>query len=144
MAVCEVVGNAKIVDAAQRIGGLWRVYLTDRLARAQLLYTGINLRGVQITFNDKNPFLHPGQEHVETTRLFLRNIALSFENAEITNSLKDMGVQTLGKLTNFKTGDRFVDIVLLDEPLPKRKSMGILLQFYTIKSKRKSKHKYSV
>lgn len=56
MAVCEVVGNAKIVDAAQRIGGLWRVYLTVRLARAQLFYTGINLRGVEITFKDKNPF----------------------------------------------------------------------------------------
>lgn len=30
-----------------------------------------------------------------------------------------------GKLTNFKTGDRFVDIVTPDEPLPKKKRMGI-------------------
>lgn len=33
-----------------------------------------------------------------------------------------------GKLTNFKTGDRFVDMVIRDEPLPKKKknkSMGI-------------------
>ena len=35
--------------------------------------------------------------------------------------LKYVRARTLaGKLTNFKTGDRFVDIVLRDEPLPKK------------------------
>ena len=29
-----------------------------------------------------------------------------------------------GKLTNFKTGDRFVDIVVSPEPLPKKKIYG--------------------
>ena len=32
------------------------------------------------------------------------------------------------KLTNFKTGDRFVDIVVPSEPLPKKKPMG----FFTV------------
>ena len=48
-----------------------------------------------------------------------------------------MGVKTLGilkyvrarvpdgQLTNFKTGDRFVDIVVPPEPLPKKKQMGL-------------------
>ena len=30
-----------------------------------------------------------------------------------------------GKLTNFKTGDRFVDIVVPEEPLPKKQSMDV-------------------
>ena len=30
-----------------------------------------------------------------------------------------------GKLTNFKTGDRFIDIVKPKEPLPKKLEMGI-------------------
>ena len=30
-----------------------------------------------------------------------------------------------GKLTNFKTGDRFVDIILPPVPLPKKQSMGL-------------------
>ena len=30
-----------------------------------------------------------------------------------------------GNLTNFKTGDRFVDIVVPSEPLPKKKPMGL-------------------
>ena len=29
-----------------------------------------------------------------------------------------------GKLTNFKTGDRFVDILVPDEPLPKKKTVS--------------------
>ena len=30
-----------------------------------------------------------------------------------------------GQLTNFKTGDRFVEIVVPSEPLPKKKDIGI-------------------
>lgn len=137
LAVCEVVSDESVVEGAQRIGGLWRVYLTDEEARARLLCTGINLRNIQITLKDRNPFLLPGHEYVETTRLYIRNIPLSFDNDVITNTLKNMGVQMLGnlkyvrartsagKLTNFKTGDRFVDIVVPLEPLPKKKSMGL-------------------
>ena len=74
---------------------------------------------------------------MESTRLYVRNILLSFDNDEITNELKSMGVEMIGslkhvrartpqgKLTNFKTGDRFVEIVVPPEPLPKKKSVGI-------------------
>ena len=137
LAVCEVVSDESVVEGAQRIGGLWRIYLTDEEVRARLLCTGINLRNIQITLKDRNPFLLPGHEYVETTRLYIRNIPLSYDNDVITNTLKNMGVQMLGnlkyvrartsagKLTNFKTGDRFVDIVVPSEPLPKKKSMGL-------------------
>lgn len=33
LAVCNVVSDENVVEGAQRIGGLWRVYLTDRRAR---------------------------------------------------------------------------------------------------------------
>ena len=56
----------KTVEAAQRIGGPWRVYVTSTEARAQLLCTGISLRDMQITLRDRNPYLLPGQEHEET------------------------------------------------------------------------------
>ena len=136
-AVNAVVGNAKLINGAQRIGGLWRIYFNYTTARAQVLCTGIDLRDTQVTLKDKNPFLYPGHELVETTRLYIRNIPLSYDNDIISNSLKEMGVKTLGilkyvrartpdgQLTNFKTGDRFVDIVVPPEPLPKKKQMGL-------------------
>ena len=102
-----------------------------------LLGTGINLRGIQITLRDKNPYLLPGQEYLATTRLYVRNIPLSFDNYVITSYLKDMDIKMQGplkyvrartpqgKLTNFKTGVRFVDSVVPSEPLPKKKPMGL-------------------
>ena len=69
--------------------------------------------------------------------MFIRNIPLSFDNAEIDNALNNLKVEKVnslkysrardpdGKLTNFKTGDRFVDIVVPDEPLPKKLPIGI-------------------
>ena len=137
MAVRNVVADESVVEGAQRIGGLWRIYLTDEEARVNLLCTGISLRGQQITLRDKNPFLHAGLEGADTTRLFMRNIPLSFDNAEIEKSLKSRGVQMIGslkyarartaagKLTNFKTGDRFVDIIVPKEPLPQKLAMGL-------------------
>ena len=127
----------ELVDGAQRIGDFWRVYLTDETARISLLSQGITLRGQHVELKDRNPFIIMGFEDYETTRLFIRNVPLSFNNAEIENALKSKGVRMVnlmkysrardpdGKLTNFKTGDRFVDIVVPDEPLPKKLPVGI-------------------
>ena len=63
-AVSEVVGGGKkAVDGAHRIGGggLWRVYLKNKLDRAMLLSSGISLRGLHISLKDKNPFLIAGR-----------------------------------------------------------------------------------
>lgn len=137
LAVCGVVAKDSTVEGAQRIGGLWRIYVTEEEARVSLLATGISLRGQQITLKDRNPFLNIGFEGVDTTRLFVRNIPLSYDNTEIQKALKDKGVEMIGslkyarartpagKLTNFKTGDRFVDMVIPKEPLPKKMSVGI-------------------
>ena len=120
------------VEGAQKIGDLWRIYLNDELARVKLLSHGITLRGQQIDLKERNPFIIVGFEHIPTTRLFIRNIPLSFDNGEIIAALKTLDIEMVntlidarardpdGKLTNFKTGDRFVDIVVPVEPLPKK------------------------
>ena len=128
-AVAEAVDNVTLIDGAQRIGGLWRIYFLDSEARTQVLVTGISLRGIQINLKERNPFLIPKNglmgpdvEKLETTRLYVRNIPLSYGNEVITNSSTTMGVQMLGslkyararnkhgQLTNFKTGAQFADI----------------------------------
>ena len=62
---------------------------------------------------------------------------MSFDNSEIENALRGIGVEMAyglkytrardpdGKLTNFKTGDWFVDIIVPEEPLTKRLDIGI-------------------
>ena len=66
LAICRVVETQ--VEGAQRIGGLWRIYLTNSNTRTQLLCTGFNLRGIQINLKDKNSYLHTlGREDFETT-----------------------------------------------------------------------------
>ena len=58
---------------------------------------------------------------------------------EMIGSLKYARARTpQGKLTNFKTGDRFVEIVVPPEPLPKNKSVGIFTaSLYHKKQKQK-------
>ena len=86
------------VEAAQKIGDLWRIYVCDETARVTLLSQGINLRGQQVELKDKNPFLTIGYENVNTPRLFIRNIPLSFDNAEIDNTLNNLRVEKVNSL----------------------------------------------
>ena len=58
LAICRVVADETHVEGAQRIGGLWLIYLTNSNIRTQFLCTSFNLRGIQINLKDKNSFLH--------------------------------------------------------------------------------------
>lgn len=150
-AVSDVISE-DAVDGAQRIGALWRIYLLEEEARINLLSQGITLRGQQVSLKDRNPLLNIGFENVELTRLFIRNIPLSFDNTEIEKALRSkLGVQLASplkysrartpdnKLTNFKTGDRFVDITVPDSPLPKKLSVGIFTASIYHKEQKQSK-----
>ena len=56
---------------------------------------------------------------------------------EMLGTLKYAKARTpQGQLTNFKTGDRFVEIVVPSEPLPKKKTLGFLRHRSTTKSKK--------
>ena len=76
MAVCEVLENDIYIEGAQRIGGLWRIYLTYRITRISLFSTGIDLRGIQITLNNRNPFL---KEAKSATMNIIRQKIFSFQ-----------------------------------------------------------------
>ena len=56
---CSLVANPEndeskkeCIEGAQRIGGLWRVYLKDETARVNLLCQGITLRGQQVELKE--------------------------------------------------------------------------------------------
>ena len=98
MAVCEVVENDIYIVGAQRIGGLWRIYLTDQNTRISLLSTGISLRGIQITLKDRNPFLNKGYSAIETTRVFVQNVPILYDNSENEKNLKNAGASFLGPM----------------------------------------------
>ena len=86
---------------SSKIGDLRRIYVCDDTARVTLLSQGINVRGQQFELKNKNPLLKIGFENVNTTRLFIRNIPLSFDNAEIDNALNNLGVEKVNFLKMF-------------------------------------------
>ena len=55
------------MDGAQRKGGLWRLYLESKEARANLLVNKFALKGVQVPVYDKNPFIADNQEDVDAS-----------------------------------------------------------------------------
>ena len=94
-AVCDIILSDKHVEGAQWKGGLWRVYLTNVEARLQVLSTGVSLREA-VTLRDKNLYVMKlGNKPVETTRVFVRIIPLSYDNNEIEKALKELDVETL-------------------------------------------------
>ena len=132
LAIRSVVADETHVEGAQRIGGLWRIYLTNSKTRTQLLCTCFNLGGSEINLKDKNPFLHTlVREDFKNTTVYVRNIPLSFDNGEIEKVFRSKKIEMAspikyvrarikeGKLTNFKTGGRFVDVVIPSEPYQK-------------------------
>ena len=90
---CSIVVNTEknkaMIDGAQKIGDLWRVYLKDEIARIKLPSQGITLRGQQVQLKYRNPSVIIGFEGVETTRMFIRNVPLSFDNSEIEDALEN-------------------------------------------------------
>lgn len=136
---CESVSGSGSMEGAQRIGGLWRLYPASMEARMQLLVSGIALQGVQVSLADKNPFVVWGSagEEIPSTRVVISDIPLSYTNSEIEGALIKMGCHlmsrlkyefdrdTNGKLTNWKTGRRFVFVSIPKEPLPREVKIGI-------------------
>ena len=140
----------KCVEGAQRIGGVWRIYLTDETARVMLLSEGITLRGQHVELKEQNPFRIAPEFEMYEIRLFIKNLRFSFDNAEIEKTLRNKGVVMVNpmkyskardpkaKLTNFKTDDRFVDIVVPDDALPKQLSVGAFTAFLYYKKQKQA------
>ena len=121
MSVAKIVGKS-LIDGAQNIRGVWRIYLTDRPARLNLcVRRHINIKGASVPVYDKNPMitkqLSPDGKREKIT---MKDISLSFASVEIEQYFKDEKVNIVtdvkftherdpnGQLTSFKNGDRYI------------------------------------
>ena len=135
----ERVSGKETIGACQiQHGSMYRLYATNRTARATLLTTGISLQQTSITVYDKNPFImrnNPGSE-TPSTRVLIGEIPLSVSDDDIETALTRVGCVLRSKLfeehfrdrdnklTRFGTGRRFIFISVPSKPLEKTLKIG--------------------
>ena len=136
---CEAVCGKDSVEGAQVIKGLWRIFVKTDEARTQLLMAGISMRGHAVTLSDTNPYRQVDTEgrDVVTTRLLISDLPMYMPDYEVEQMLDKLGVDQRSKvmydrardqqsrLSRFKTGKRFVYIVVPEHPLPKSVEFGV-------------------
>ena len=135
----EQASGVNTVEGAQLVNGLWRIFAKTDTARTTLLLEGISLRGHAITVTDVNPYRPVDSNgRVEyTTRLTISDIPMHLPAAELEDALSQVGCDLRskvlyemarderGNLSRFKTGNRFVYMIVPETPLPKTFRMGI-------------------
>ena len=114
----ENVCGKGLIEGAQRIGKLYRIYIKTEQARDKLAIEGFSFRGRHISFFTKNPFTV--REQPDTVKIIIGGVPLSVANSEFEKVLLDLNVQMVsdikfenyrdndGKWTFYKTGRRFV------------------------------------
>ena len=119
----ENVTGKNTVDCVQRMGDLFRIYTKTLTAREDLLINGFEFNNTSVSLLARNPFQIKDQ-HVQSTKLIIGGVPMSVADSEIQRALLDLNIQLLselkyetyrdanGKWTHFKTGRRFVYIVL--------------------------------
>ena len=121
------------ITGIQKIGGLWRLYITQQEARISLITRGLNVRDACIAVFDTNPFVPGGNENL--LRLTVKDIPLSVDNSVITDELEQQKYKVSGKvllpklrvdgqLTNCLTGDRIIYIERPAQPVPRNLTFG--------------------
>ncbi len=138
-AAAEKTSGYNSVIGAQKIGGLWRIYPKSADNRAKLLLKGIEVRNLTVNPFDKNPYIvktPDGEKEVQTTKLIIGNLPISYSNDEIERKLVQLGCEPQSKLmmerdrdergglTRWLTGRRFVYIRIPDRALPEKISIG--------------------
>ena len=147
-AAIEQLTDFNTIEGAQRIGNLWRIYPKKEETRNKIIEQGFVLRGIAISVYSRNPYSHhkkpsyprdSGDRHntePETTRLIVSNVPISFSDDIILNAIRSLNVVITskliaehdrdenGKMTHWKTGRRFVYIVVPDEPLTRSLQIG--------------------
>lgn len=115
--------DRKDIEGAQRIRGLWRIYLNNQEAKTKLYTNGFTFRGMSVTIYEHNPFLLNEENNDPTKKLmkvFVQNLPLSVSNQEIELMLRRLGCKMEGNvkyeyerdenghLTSIKNGNRSV------------------------------------
>lgn len=117
--------NPDYIEAVQKIGGLWRIYINDFQARCRLLAEGLDLGGRCVTIFQYNPFTRPTH-----TILRVCDVPLTVHDNDIIRTLREIGADIVGDMTkerlrvggqlvNCLTGNRRVEIKIPKEPLPR-------------------------
>ena len=125
------------LEGVQRIGGLWRIYITTEPARIKLLSEGFSYKGLSVSIYEQNPFRR-AEENIDpskrTTKVTVSNLPLSIANEEIKIMLVRLGCKLETeveyefirdddrKLTSIKNGNRSVLVesdYLQNNPLPR-------------------------
>ena len=134
MAIHKHLGSAANLKGLQRIGGLWRIYFSDRADRIALISSGLNIRGVSAPIYDTNPFVRR-HDPMASIRVIIKDIPLSVHDEVIINEIEKQKHNVLskvlrlrlridGQLTNCHTGDRMLFIEPTSKPLPRVLNMS--------------------
>lgn len=116
------------IAGIQRIGSLWRIYLSEHDERVKVIVNGLCLRGVNVPVHDMNPFTKARDEHM--TRVMIKDVPLSVGDDLIRATLEGMKckirgeivrqqLRVNGQLTNCLNGDRVAYIDPPSQPLPR-------------------------
>ena len=141
MCTSRVVGRS-MVDCAQQIRGLWRIYVKDEKSRNDLLANGIDVRSQHIALYQSNPFVtNSNDPKTNVIRITVKDLPISFSNDEVLMLMKKLNVNLTSQqvkygyirddndhLTDFKNGDRYVYAEaesVMNKPLPRFVMCGI-------------------
>lgn len=126
---CEKVTGPGGIVGAQRFRGLWRIYPKTKEARETLLLHGVCIDRTLVSVLGNNPFIVGGAK--DTVKIIIGKIPLSVSSSEIEKAICALGAQIrsklfdecyrdqAGRLTDFKTGRRYVYIDTPTVPLPR-------------------------
>ena len=129
--------QAQYVEGVQRIGQLWRIYVSSVKIRVDLLTKRtLIISGKLVPLYEQNPFItHQKSPEDRKDKLTVRGLPLSVSNLEIKTLLESQGVTLSsavkcslmrdedGSLTDFKNGDRYVYCQPFSPPLPKQQKV---------------------
>ena len=129
--------HAQYVEGVQRIGQLWRIYVSSIKIRVDLLTKRtLIINGKLVPLYEQNPFItHQKSPEDRKDKLTVRGLPLSVSNKEIKTLLESQGVILAsavkyslmrdedGSLTDFKNGDRYVYCQRFHPPIPKQQKV---------------------
>ena len=131
----HIIDKNKVVGS-QLYNGAWRLYSSDYASKTSLLTNGLEINGYSLQLLGRCPFLVDGEE---TVKLIIRNIPIDTKlcsDDDIKQALQGLGVRIGSeiyneyyrepdkKLTTFKSGGRFLYILLPPTPLPRSVKIG--------------------
>ena len=130
-------GRPHYVEGVQRIGRLWRIYMSSLESRINLLTRKtVIISGKEVPLYEQNPFRTNQMSPMEKKdKLTVKGLPLSVSSQEIKNLLESNGVVLSssikfsqmrdedGNLTRYKNGDRYMYCEPFKPPLPRQQNI---------------------